>query len=625
MVQFSEKKILIDGKPVFLLSGETHYFRQPRSQWQHLLDEAKKMGLNCISSYVPWLLHEEKEGEYCFEDRLDLGAFIDLCKENGLYFFVRPGPFIMAEMKREGLPYWVAKKHPDAVPIGFDDVPSSLTNLDYLNPGYLSECRKWYQKVMQVIVPRLHCNGGNIIGVQLDNEIGMLNWVANSPMLNENTLNRFVAWLQNEYFPKELKERYPFSLTDSAVYVPAFRSPKEEYAVAFHFDFGRFLRGYYAEYVKILKGYAEEAGVHDTPFFINIHGTGESRIFDFPLGVSQLYEAYNQGEGLVSGTDVYLGEPTEGTYQDLYVANVVTDCMNKKGNPLTSIEFECSDGPYCSLSGLRYHPSATSHKMLMCLSQNARMLSFYVFSGGENYLLKEQEPDGNGRMAFTGQMHGVNAPLQPDDTHNFSFDFIAKTARTIHALNPLIASSRQEIDGVSLGFIPDYFLTEMIYPKSEKMKQIYQNLKRWRCAGVIDSIVSKKVNGVVRDYYILKLPVGGMLVMIPTEHTEEIGVRPVVDRDEADRLIAAMPGIEVDMTQNWNRRYRENMLRIKSGDLMEVARVVKGLMLRDEDRGLSTGERKMLHSAKQILISELVLSQDASYEDMERRVNTAMS
>ena len=112
-------------------------------------------------------------------------------------------------------------------------------------------------------------------------------------------------------------------------------------------------------------------------------------------------------------------------------------------------------------------------------------------------------------------------------------------------------------------------------------------------AGVIDSIVSKKVNG--------------------------------VDRDEADRLIAAMPDIEVDMTQNWNRRYRENMLRIKSGDLMEVARVVKGLMLRDENRGLSTGERKMLHSAKQILISELVLSQDASYEDVEERINTAMS
>ena len=144
-------------------------------------------------------------------------------------------------------------------------------------------------------------------------------------------------------------------------------------------------------------------------------------------------------------------------------------------------------------------------------------------------------------------------------------------------------------------------------------------------AGVIDSIVQKKINGVVREYYILKLPVGGMLVMIPTANSEEIGVRPVCRREEADRVLAAIPDIEVDMTQNWNRRYRENMLRLKSGDLLEVARVVKGLMLRDTDRGLSTGERKMLHSAKQILISELVLSENSSYEDIEARINTALA
>lgn len=144
-------------------------------------------------------------------------------------------------------------------------------------------------------------------------------------------------------------------------------------------------------------------------------------------------------------------------------------------------------------------------------------------------------------------------------------------------------------------------------------------------AGVVDSIVTQKVNGVVRDYYILKLPVGGMLVMIPTQSSDEIGVRPVVGKDESDRLLSAISDIEVDMTQNWNRRYRENMLRIKSGDLLEVARVVKGLMLRDGDRGLSTGERKMLHSAKQILISELVLSQNISYEDVEARINTALA
>ena len=144
-------------------------------------------------------------------------------------------------------------------------------------------------------------------------------------------------------------------------------------------------------------------------------------------------------------------------------------------------------------------------------------------------------------------------------------------------------------------------------------------------AGVIDSIVKKKVNGVVRDYYILKLPVGGMLVMIPTENTEEIGVRPIVEPAQADRVIDALPQIEVDADPNWNRRYRENMLRIKSGNLFEVARVVKSLMLRDEERGLSTGERKMLHSAKQILISEIVLSESTSYEEVETRINRALA
>lgn len=144
-------------------------------------------------------------------------------------------------------------------------------------------------------------------------------------------------------------------------------------------------------------------------------------------------------------------------------------------------------------------------------------------------------------------------------------------------------------------------------------------------AGVIDSIVRKKVNGVVREYYTLKLPAGSMMVLIPTDHTEEIGVRPVVDPAGADAVLAAMRGIEADMTSNWSRRYRENMLRLKSGDLLEVARVVKGLMRRDEERGLSTGERKMLHCARQILISELVLAQNVSYEDMESRVNQALA
>ena len=144
-------------------------------------------------------------------------------------------------------------------------------------------------------------------------------------------------------------------------------------------------------------------------------------------------------------------------------------------------------------------------------------------------------------------------------------------------------------------------------------------------AGIVDSIVQKKVNGVMREYYVLKLPVRAMVVMVPTENCEEIGVRPIVDREQADRVLAAIPDIQVEMTQNWNRRYRENMERIKSGDLFEVARVVKGLMLRDVQKGLSTGERKMLDSAKQILISEIVMCQSSSYEDVEACIDHALA
>ena len=144
-------------------------------------------------------------------------------------------------------------------------------------------------------------------------------------------------------------------------------------------------------------------------------------------------------------------------------------------------------------------------------------------------------------------------------------------------------------------------------------------------AGIVDSITQRKIGGVNRDYYILKIPAGGMVVMIPTENSAEIGVRPVISGDEAERILSAIPDIEVDMTPNWNRRYRENMLRLKSGDLLEVARVVKGLMLRDSERGLSSGERKMLHSAKQILISEIVLAQGSTYEDVESRIDSALS
>jgi len=127
-------------------------------------------------------------------------------------------------------------------------------------------------------------------------------------------------------------------------------------------------------------------------------------------------------------------------------------------------------------------------------------------------------------------------------------------------------------------------------------------------AGVIEAIEEKEVLGERRKYYILRLPVGDMKVMIPTSNGKEIGLRAVVDWEGVQKVFHILRGQSSAMSPNWNRRYRANLDKIKSGSIYEVAEVVRNLVKRDREKGLSSGERKMLENARQILLSELVLA-----------------
>src|SRR5690606_34605270 len=143
-------------------------------------------------------------------------------------------------------------------------------------------------------------------------------------------------------------------------------------------------------------------------------------------------------------------------------------------------------------------------------------------------------------------------------------------------------------------------------------------------AGVIESIEEKEVLGEKKNYYIMRLPIGEMRVMIPTGSVNEEGLRFVVDQEGVDRVFEILQGKATKMSSNWNHRYRNNMEKIKSGDIFEVAEVVRNLALRDREKGLSTGERKMFDSAKQILISELALAQDVPREQVEMRIQSIL-
>ncbi|WP_370589391.1 CarD family transcriptional regulator [Thermoactinomyces sp. CICC 10522] len=129
-------------------------------------------------------------------------------------------------------------------------------------------------------------------------------------------------------------------------------------------------------------------------------------------------------------------------------------------------------------------------------------------------------------------------------------------------------------------------------------------------AGIIEAIEEKEILGERQKYYVMRMPIGDMKVMVPLNNVENIGLREVVDHSTVDKVLERMKKRDIKDTLNWNRRYRANLDKMRSGDIYEVADVVRSLMVRDEEKGLSTGERKMLENAKQILISELALARD---------------
>lgn len=139
-------------------------------------------------------------------------------------------------------------------------------------------------------------------------------------------------------------------------------------------------------------------------------------------------------------------------------------------------------------------------------------------------------------------------------------------------------------------------------------------------AGTIEDVELKEILGEERKYFIMKMPIGEMKVMIPIDNMVEVGVREIISKEEMEEVITILKGDQSKMPQNWNRRFRLNMDKIKSGDIHEIAAVVRNLMILDNEKGLSTGERKMLNDAKQMLISEMVLVYDITLEETEKLI-----
>ncbi len=430
------------GQPVLIQAGEFHYFRTPADQWEHRLDLLLKAGFNTVAAYIPWLWHQPAPDVSDVDGHThplrNLAGYLDLATDMGLYIIARPGPYIMAETINEGIPPWVYAQYPAASFMPQDGSSSNMAS--YLQPDFLKCVDDWYQAVFAVLTPRQITRGGNIIMTQLDNEMGMIQWVRNQVDVNPDTLTRFAAYLRATY-GDQLPLRYTAAnLTD---FLRAqITQPQVPHGAAVLEDYRRFYRGYLRDYMVFLWERARAYGM-DVPPVVNIHGFGNGGK-TFPIGLSQLVDVMAL-EGMVSATDVYPIFIGEGNFQQLVLVNEMTKALHNPQQALFSIEFQAGGnqdfgGAQSSLYDL--------HSRL-CISVGMRAINHYLFFDGEN------DP-----VLSPNKRHNWGHPVRKDGTLRKHYARYPQLSRVLTAYGADLVRSQPKTV-TTIGFQIDDYMTEV--------------------------------------------------------------------------------------------------------------------------------------------------------------------
>ena len=432
----------LDGQPVLIQSGEFHYFRTPRAEWRQRLDLLKSAGFNAVASYIPWLWHEVEEGVTDLDGHShpmrDLAGFLDLAAEMGLWIIARPGPYINAETIDEGIPPWVLSHYPQVAVVNRGEPVKDFVS--YQHPDYLSCVARWYQAVFEVLTPRQITHGGKIIMVQLDNEMGMIQWVRNMLDVNPDTLARMAAYVQARYGDAAF-ERYPGgSLVDTlrdALSIPTHPCTAQGLE-----DYKDFYRVYLREYTEFLRKEARANGL-EVPEVINIHGFANGGK-TFPIGISQLIDVIRMDD-MISATDVYPDVIGEGNYHQLLLVNEMIKAVQNPDQPLFSIEFQAG--------GCQDHSNAQSSfndlYSRLCISNGLRAVNHYLFCDGENH-----------PVLSPVKRHDWGHPVRKDGTLRRHYFRYPQLSSALHAYGAdLVLAQPKTV--TTIGYLLDYFKTEV--------------------------------------------------------------------------------------------------------------------------------------------------------------------
>lgn len=141
--------------------------------------------------------------------------------------------------------------------------------------------------------------------------------------------------------------------------------------------------------------------------------------------------------------------------------------------------------------------------------------------------------------------------------------------------------------------------------------------------GVIESIEERTVLGNTQSYYVLRFTTGRMTAMVPVSSADSVGLRPLIGEAECDKVLDFLRGEVCEENDNWNQRYRDNFAKLRGGDVYDVADVIKCLNRRESQKGLSAGERKMLLTARQVMIAELSTTTGRNEEEFQEAVGVS--
>jgi len=457
-IEIKNGSFMIQGKPEIIHAAEFHYFRIPEDQWESRLKLLKSTGFNTLATYIPWLWHEPKEGEFDLDGHThpmrNLAGFLDLAAQLGLWIIARPGPYIMAETINEGIPPWVFERYPEVAVL--DQKGNAQPFLSYLHPQAHSVIKAWFKAVFGILSPRQIDQGGKIIMIQLDNEIGMIAWVRNMLDLNPDNLERFTAYLN-------ATESRSF---ESAWVARSLCEPTSETGRFILKTYSRYYRDVIKTYTQNLWRLAKENGMTVLPV-INIHGFGDQGR-SFPIGLSQLLQAIKIPR-MVCATDVYPIHIGEDNFHQLLLVNEMTKALQNKDQALFSIEFEA--GGNGDFSGNQ--SSMTDLHTRLCLSSGMKGINHYLFMDGENF--PELSPN---------KRHDWGHPVRKDGTFRSHYYRYPKLASMMNAYGQALVLA-QPVFETTIGFLIDDYLTEYV---NEQTKTENEILRHFRNAIQFDGI-----------------------------------------------------------------------------------------------------------------------------------------